>query len=120
MKKQFFIITAAVAAQVAFFSPYARGENYEIPIEKAIINTRSIISLPEASIDTQTDIVSVSFDCVGMYTLSVEDSSGKVVYTSVLPSDGMEYQYDLSGIGKGAFRLIIDGPGGVYEGFFNI
>jgi hypothetical protein len=28
------------------------------------------------------------------------------VYTSALPANGMEYDYDLSGIGDGLFRLV--------------
>ena len=36
----------------------------------------------------------------------------------MLPADGMEYDYDLSGIGEGLFRLILDGHNGEYEGFF--
>lgn len=32
----------------------------------------------------------------------------------------MEYSYDLSGIGEGLLRLVIEGHGGEYEGFFTI
>lgn len=32
----------------------------------------------------------------------------------------MEYTYDISGIGGGLFRLVLDGPGGMYEGYFTI
>ena len=80
--------------------------------------TRSVVSLPEASI--QHDVLSVSFDASGMYTLYVEDSLGGTVYTSALPANGMEYTYDLSGIGEGFFRLVIEGPAGEYEGYFKI
>ena len=59
--------------------------------------TRSLTALPEASIDAQSGQLSVSFD-----------------------TDGMEYSYDLSGIGEGMFRLVIEGPGGEYEGYFNL
>ena len=81
----------------------------DIPIRKVIINTRSIIGLPEASIDAQSGQLSVSFDSGGTCALLVEDSLGVPVYTSTLPADGMEYSYDLSGIGEGMFRLVIEG-----------
>ncbi|HJB44950.1 MAG TPA: hypothetical protein IAB87_09245, partial [Candidatus Coprenecus merdipullorum] len=44
----------------------------------------------------------------GTCALLVEDSLGVPVYTSTLPADGMEYSYDLSGIGEGMFRLVQD------------
>ena len=80
--------------------------------------TRSIVDMPEASI--QHDVLSVSFDASGMYYLYVEDSLGALVYTSALPADGMEYDYDLSGVGEGFFRLVLEGPSGEYEGYFTI
>ena len=55
-----------------------------------------------------------------MYVLSIEDSFGATVYSSTLPADGMEYSYDLSGIGEGMFRLVINGPGGKFEGWFTL
>ena len=45
---------------------------------------------------------------------------GNIVYTSTLPADGIEYDYDLSGIGTGLLRLVIDGYGGEYEGYFTL
>ena len=42
------------------------------------------------------------------------------VYTSALPANGMEYDFDLSGIGEGLFRLVLSGPSGEYEGYFTI
>ena len=53
-----------------------------------------------------------------MYVLSIEDSFGATVYSSTLPADGMEYSYDLSGIGEGTFTLTLEGPSGKYEGIF--
>ncbi|HJB44304.1 MAG TPA: DUF3244 domain-containing protein, partial [Candidatus Coprenecus merdipullorum] len=82
--------------------------------------TRSLTALPEASIDAQSGQLSVSFDSGGTCALLVEDSLGVPVYTSTLPADGMGYSYDLSGIGEGMFRLVIEGPGGEYEGYFSI
>ena len=54
------------------------------------------------------DILNVSFISAGEYALYIEDSLGVPVYTSTLPADGMEYSYDLSGIGEGMFRLVQD------------
>ena len=45
---------------------------------------------------------------------------GNIVYTSTLPADGMEYTYDLSGIGEGTFTLILEGASGEYEGSFSV
>lgn len=45
---------------------------------------------------------------------------GNIIYTSTLPADGMEYDYDLSGIGTGLLRLVIKGHGGEYEGYFQL
>ena len=89
--------SAITAALVLLpFLANAKGEEYDIPIRKVIINTRSIIGLPEASIDAQSGQLSVSFDSGGTCALLVEDSLGVPVYTSTLPADGMEYSYDLS------------------------
>ena len=60
------------------------------------IETRSIENLPDATIENQ--ILTVSFDNAGIYSLYIEDDSGTIVYSSALPADGMEYHYDLSGI----------------------
>ena len=81
--------------------------------------TRSIIEdIPEASV--RNDVLSVSFDDSGVYSLYIEDSFGVTVYTSAQPANGMEYDYDLSGIGEGLFRLVLSGPSGEYEGYFTI
>lgn len=49
------------------FNLFADKEN--IAVNRQRVDTRGFIDMPEASIDTQTDIVSVSFDDSGMYTL---------------------------------------------------
>ena len=90
----------------------------DIDLRSINIRTRSLTDAPEASI--QRDILTVSFDGSGMYTLCIEDSFGATVYSSALPANGMEYDYDLSGIGEGLFRLVIFGPSGEYEGYFTI
>lgn len=51
-------------------------------------------------------------DDSGMYTLYIENSLGDVLYQSVLPANGLEYHYDLSGIGEGYFRLVLEGASG--------
>ena len=90
----------------------------DIDLRSINIRTRSIASVPEATIFK--DILSVAFDGSGMYSLYIEDNFGVTVYTSVLPANGMEYDYDLSAIGEGIFRLILSGPIGEYEGYFTI
>ena len=78
-------------------------QNYiEIDLTGKHIHTRSLTDAPEASISN--DILTVSFDGSGMYSLYIEDSFGVTVYSSALPANGMEYDYDLSGIGEGLFR----------------
>ena len=94
-------------------------QNYiEIDLTGKHIHTRSLTDAPEAYISK--DILTVSFDGSGMYSLYIEDSFGVTVYSSALPANGMEYDYDLSGIGEGLFRLVISGPSGDYEGHFII
>ena len=90
-----------------------------IKIKQVNPTTRSIVGdMPEASI--RNDVLTVSFDGSGMYSLYIEDSFGVTVYSSALPTNGMEYDYDLSGIGEGLFRLILSGPSGDYEGYLTI
>ena len=81
--------------------------------------TRSIVEdIPEASISN--DVLTVSFDGSGMCSLYIEDNFGVTVYSSALLANGMEYDYDLSGIGEGLFRLVISVTSGEYEGYFTI
>lgn len=82
------------------------------------ITTRSFASSPEASI--YKDILSISFDASGICSFYIEDSFGATVYTGVFPADGMEYRYNLSGIGEGLLRLVIVSQRSEYEGFFNL
>ena len=98
------ILTAAVLSSTALASG---------PDETEI----SLMDTPEASI--KQDILSVSFDASGICSFYIEDSFGATVYTGVFPADGMEYSYNLSGIGEGLYRLVIDGPTGMYEGYFS-
>ena len=90
----------------------------EVVIRSVNPTTRSFSEIPEAHLCG--DILNVSFISAGVYVLQIEDGLGVPVYTSSLPADGMEYSYDLSGIGEGMFRLVLEGPGGEYEGFFTI
>ncbi|HIR95111.1 MAG TPA: hypothetical protein IAC05_03620 [Candidatus Coprenecus stercorigallinarum] len=92
------------------------ADERDIPIQSVDTDTRSIVGTPEATIEN--GIISISFDASGVYSLYIEDSMGNIIYTSTLPADGMEYDYDLSGIGTGLLRLVIKGHGGEYEGFF--
>lgn len=114
--KRIFVIVTLIAS---FICAYGQDPDYtEIVMSKNDTRTRSIVDMPEASIIYE--VLRISFDASGMYTLYIEDSSGVPVYTSTLPADGMEYSYDLSGIGEGMYRLVLDGPSGEYEGFFNL
>ena len=88
----------------------------EIDLKSVDVRIRSIVSSPEAAIFK--DILFVSFDASGIYSLYIEDNMGNIVYTSTLPADGMEYSYDLSGIGEGAFILTLEGTSGDYKGYF--
>lgn len=94
------------------------ADERDIPIKSVDYNTRSVVVLPEATIGN--GIISISFDASGVYSLYIEDSMGNIIYTSSLPADGMEYDYDLSGIGTGLLRLVIKGHGGEFEGYFHI
>ena len=118
------LATALIAASLFLSSPFpASGDNSLTKIihfQKTSPITRSIsdTDVPEASICN--DELSVSFDDSGMYSLYIEDNFGVTVYTSALPANGMEYDYDLSAIGEGLFRLVLSGPSGEYEGHFTI
>lgn len=117
MKKVLLAIAVIFAAGISYGFSSADDDGYTIEIYSITDEiTRSVIALPEASISH--DILSVTFDASGIYALYVEDSFGGTVYSSALPADGMEYTYDLSGIGTGQFRLLIEGAGGEYEGYF--
>lgn len=98
------------------FASYA--DERDIPIKSVNAETRSIAGIPEATIGN--GIIFISFDASGVYSLYIEDSMGNIIYTSTLPADGMEYDYDLSGIGTGLLRLVIKGHGGEYEGYFQL
>ena len=116
MKKHTAIILAFVSlcSSLCYAAPSVKG----VILRKIIPSTRSIEAVPEAYISN--DILTVSFDGSGMYSLYIEDNFGVSVYSSALPANGTEYDYDLSGIGEGLFRLVISGPSGDYEGYFSI
>ena len=103
---------------LCLYSFASHADERRIPIQYVDYNTRSIVALPEATIEN--GIISISFDASGIYSLYIEDSMGNIVYTSTLPADGIEYDYDLSGIGTGLLRLVIEGYGGEYEGYFQL
>ena len=88
----------------------------KIDLNSVDVRIRSIVSIPEATIFK--NILSISFDDSGVYSLYIENSLSETAYTSTLPADGMEYDYDLSGIGEGLLRLVIKGRNGEYEGYF--
>ena len=92
---------------------------FRVPTSGNLVNTRSITQEPYAKI-SDADILTVTFDDSGVYSLYIENCLGEIVYTSTLPADGIEYNYDLTGIGTGLLRLVIDGYGGEYEGYFTL
>ena len=116
------LATALIAASLFLSSPFPMSGDDSlakiINLQKTGPTTRSLTDIPEASI--QRDILTVSFDGSGMCSLYIEDNFGVTVYSSALPANGMEYDYDLSGIGEGLFRLVISGSSGEYEGCFSI
>ena len=114
MKKILFSVIFVVMSLVV----YADDDTREIGIRSVNTMTRSITTLPEASISN--DVLIVSFHSSGLYSLIVYNCYRGIVLSSQLPADGMEYDYDISGIGKGMFHLVLDGPGGMYEGYFTI
>ncbi len=89
-----------------------------IYLERIGIQTRSLGDSPEAFVCN--DILTVSFNESGVYSLYIEDNIGDTVYTSVLPADGMENDFDLSCIGNGTFRIVLVGMNGEYEGYFTL
>ena len=116
MKKYVAIILAfaCLCSSLCYAAPSVKG----VILRKINPSTRSIEAVPEAYINN--DVITVSFDGSGMYSLYIEDRFGVTVYSSALPANGMEYDYGLSGIGEGLFRLVISGPSGEYEGYFTI
>lgn len=90
----------------------------KIDLTSVEIITRSLDITPEASI--YKDILSISFDASGICSFYIEDCFGATVYTGAFPANGMEYSYNLSGIGEGLFRLVIVNQRSEYEGFFTI
>ena len=112
---------SVVLLSLLYFAPAFSGSIINGEDEIAIYRitdatTRSLTTLPEASISHE--VLRVSFSSSGIYSLTVSDSMGSPVYISSLPADGMEYSYDLSGIGEGTFTLTLEGPSGEYEGVF--
>ena len=121
MKKVLFVTVLILLSAVIFPSAASSHPDDADVIEiyrVTDIITRSVSETPDASILGDLLILSI-YDGSAIYSLLVEDALGVTVYTSTLPADGMEYSYDLSGIGKGLHRLVFDGPGGKYEGYFS-
>ena len=119
--KSFFAFTLSILTAAATLSSTALASGPdETKIELQQINptTRSLMDTPEASI--YKDILSVSFDASGICSFYIEDCFGTTAYTGAFPADGMEYSYDLTGIGEGLFRLVIVNQRSEYDGYFNL
>ena len=120
MKKILTLPLFLIAASALTFAAHGTDDDIvrEIEIRRLDVLTRSVSSTPDAAIFR--DILSISFDNSGIFSLYIENTFGEIVYTSTLPADGIEYDYDLSGIGTGLLRLVIEGYGGEYEGYFQL
>ncbi len=79
-------------------------------------NARSVVFSPQVILSNE--VISISFYDSGIYSLTVEAVAGDCVYQAVLPADGATYSYDLSGLAPGDYCLVLEGPSGVYEGYF--
>lgn len=103
MKKKLYLLLP-VALLLLTSSGYAAQTNdivHKIRILKNTIHTRSLTDVPDASI--QNDVLSVSFEDSGMYSLYIEDNFGK----DVIETDGA---FGAAGTITGS---IIPGPGTV-------
>lgn len=120
MKKFYeFTLSMLTAAVTLSSTALASGpDETDIKLQQINPTTRSLMDTPEASI--KQDILSISFDASGICSFYIEDSFGVTVHTGAFPADGTEYSYDLTGIGEGIFRLVIDGLCGMYEGYFTM
>lgn len=93
------------------------GEEQEILFNLSRVSTRSVLPLPKASIDDEK-ILFISFEDTGSYTMYIKNNGDEIVFTSFLPATGDEYIYDLSTIIDGDYSITLEGPSGVYEGYF--
>ena len=50
--------------------------------------------------------------------LSIENQFEEVIYTAVILSCCYDCSYDLSALAPGDYCLVLEGPSGVYEGYF--
>lgn len=88
MKKKIYLVLLALQLLTAFgYAAMADDVVRNIRLHKNTVHTRSLTEMPEASIFK--DMLSVSFDDSGMYSLYIEDNFGVTVYTSALPANGM-------------------------------
>lgn len=79
------------------------------------IITRNVIIQPRAFISEEYLRIS-SYN--NAYMLSIENQFEEVIYTVVIPSCCCDCSYDLSGLAPGDYCLVLEGPSGVYEGYF--
>lgn len=120
MKRIFLITMLLFNAAFIGISSVSQDEDYTIEILRTTDAMTRGLELNNPSGEISGAILTLSFQSSGNYELHIKNSLGIIVYISTLPADGMEYIYDLSGIGGCMFRLVLDGPGGMYEGYFTI
>ena len=83
MKKKIYLVLLALQLLTAFgYAAMADDVVRNIRLHKNTFHTRSLTEMPEASIFK--DMLSVSFDDSGMYSLYIEDNFGK----DVIETDG--------------------------------
>lgn len=83
MKKKIYLVLLALQLLTAFgYAAMADDVVRNIRLHKNTVHTRSLTEMPEASIFK--DMLSVSFDDSGMYSLYIEDNFGK----DVIETDG--------------------------------
>lgn len=83
MKKKIYLVLLALQLLTAFgYAAMADDVVRNIRLHKNTVHTRSLTEMPKASIFK--DMLSVSFDDSGMYSLYIEDNFGK----DVIETDG--------------------------------
>lgn len=80
------------------------------------IITRNVVIQPRAFISSEDYLRISSYN--NAYMLYIENQFEEVIYTAVIPSYCCDCSYDLSGLAPGDYCLVLEGPSGVYEGYF--
>ena len=106
MKRIFLITMLLFNAAFIGISSVSQDEDYTIEILRTTDAMTRGLELNNPSGEISGAILTLSFQSSGNYELYIKNSLGIIVYISTLPADGMEYTYDLSGIGGCMFRAL--------------